>query len=953
MQLQNKQFGNYQLISLIGRGGMSEVWLANQLTLGRQVAIKVIQEDTVEEDQSVFVARFEREARSVAKLDHPNILSVIEYGNADGYLYLVMPYVRDGSLQDKMRQAPLTRAEAFAIFERILDGLSYAHRSGIVHRDLKPANILLYPDGRPVIADFGVAKTLNETTNLTQVGTTVGSPDYMAPEQFMGHADYRSDLYSMGVILFCMLTGKTLYSGSSAWEIGLHHMNTPLPIPNPSVPPALEAFLLKALSKRPTDRFTNADEMGAAFNEAIRQLAPGELHERPQETISKISSKKQPLPNLAAQPPASPVTQLPRSNGYPTPNQPAPVTPSPAINSVSATPVEPVRRQENLPLKPVADNQAVPTTLKDETTVPLPPTYQVARNQPANPGWPESLNEQAAKNLDEQATAVFFPSVDLVRPANPAPVQPQMPPAYHNEFRAAYPPAYQPVPPQPLPNAPKTKSFPLLLVLGIVGVLVAVAVVLVVVLANSGSKPRTDGGALFPTVAANPTSPVATTADTANPTAAATVPPTATTGPSAKIALNGHSGTVNTVNWSSDGNFYVTASDDKTLKIWDATTNQVVRTLDDKNSPNKDRVLAGVWSNNGNYILSGSADKFVHLYDTKTGLVLISAAGDTIPKAVAISPDQTLLTYTGAKVTHTWSLKDDNYGPDFPFYDANQPNVSVTALAFSPDSKYLGVGLSNGRIQVWDVAAVKLQLVAEATLAQNPATSLLWTPDGKQLIVGREKSFEIYQINIASGFVVGTPVNQTIKAPVSTLMLNAGGKQLAVGNQNGDVEIWSLDENKVITQFSSGTAPVIGLHWVTGKDQLTVASGGSQPGLVTYPVTAAATANIKVNILPQAGSKVNGTVVITDMGKGKVSVVAIISGLTPGIHHAHIHSGSCLAQGEIKYPLNDLTAGADGKASSTTTLNVDFANVTTGNHLYINIHDDPGTPTYVAGCANI
>jgi hypothetical protein len=311
------------------------------------------------------------------------------------------------------------------------------------------------------------------------------------------------------------------------------------------------------------------------------------------------------------------------------------------------------------------------------------------------------------------------------------------------------------------------------------------------------------------------------------------------------------------------------------------------------------------------------------------------------------------LTYTGAKVTHTWSLKDDNYGPDFPFFDATQPNVSVTALAFSPDSKYLGVGLSNGRIQVWDVAAAKLQLVAEATLAQNPATSLLWTADGKQLIVGREKSFEIYQINIANGFVVGTPVNQTIKAPVSTLMLNADGKQLAVGNQNGDVEIWSLDENKVITQFSSGTAPVIGLHWVAGKDQLTVASGGSQPGLVTYPVASAPTASIKVNILPQAGSKVNGTVVITDMGKGKVSVVATISGLTPGTHHAHIHSGSCLAQGEIKYPLNDLTAGADGKASSTTTLNVDFANVTTGNHLYINIHDDPGTPTYVAGCANI
>jgi serine/threonine protein kinase len=304
MELKNKQLGTYKLISLIGKGGMAEVWLANQLTLNREVAIKVISENSGANEALRLTERFEREAHSVAQLDHPSILPVIDYGNTDGYLYLAMPYVRGGSLQERIKREPLSRAQAFAIFERILGGLSFAHHKGIIHRDLKPGNILLYEDGRAVIADFGVAKTLNEDVALTQTGAAVGSPEYMAPEQFMGFTDYRSDLYSMGVILYQLLTGHTLYSGTTSWEIAMRHINDPLPLPHPLVPTVIERFLVKTLQKRPEDRFASAEEMEAAFHQATGLLSPEELQFRP--PLSSPNSRPEPAsPSLLPTTPLS------------------------------------------------------------------------------------------------------------------------------------------------------------------------------------------------------------------------------------------------------------------------------------------------------------------------------------------------------------------------------------------------------------------------------------------------------------------------------------------------------------------------------------------------------------------------------------------------------------------------------------------------------------------------
>jgi serine/threonine protein kinase/WD40 repeat protein len=910
MKLENMQFGTYKLISLIGKGGMAQVWLANQTTLNREVAVKVIPENADMNDEGHLTERFAREARSVARLDHPNILPVIDYGSAEGYLYLVMPYVRGGSLQERLKKETLVRAQAFEIFEQILNGLAFAHRQGILHRDLKPANILLHLDGRAMIADFGVAKALNDDMGLTQTGLTVGSPEYMAPEQFMGRSEFRSDLYSMGVILYRLLTGRSLYTGTTTWEIGMRHMNDPLPLPNPQVPLALETFLAKALHKRPEERYASAEEMGAALHRAISQLSPAELQARP--VRANVTTQTVPLPTPGVQRPAEPTRVLP--------------TPS------------------ELKIVPPGSTTGYPgrETTQTPPSRPEMPSSAMAQSQPGiGPGPASSAGWMAGP-----------PSSGMVMQP-PPPVQPGTP---------------GPIPVIP-PQKPKSKV-PIWLIIGL-GVLVVAAVVVGLILAlSSGSGGSTaTTTANLPTVTsttgtnttaavttAQITSAQATTA--AGTTVANTAASTTATATPAKVtalstvALTGHSGPVNMVSWSKDGKFYVTASDDKTLKIWDAATNKTTLTLDDKNRPNKDRVVAAVWSDSGQQIIAAAADKYIRYYDAKSGTVLVEASDGVAPKAAAISPDDSLIPYPGPGVLHTWDLKNDDNGPDIAL-GAN--TVEVNALAFTSDSKFLAVGLSDDRVLIFDIAAKKIAFTIPGKDGPDPVTALAWTPDNKQLAVGRQKTFNTYQLNLAGASVAGQPVNSPVKAPVTTLSISADGKRLAVGSQNGDVEFWSLEDNKRIQSFNSGANSVVGLHWSQDNAQVAVATGGSQPALSTFsatPAAAATGASLKVTLKPQNGTKVSGVAVIADNGNGTVTVSLAMTGLTPGAHHAHIHQGTCVQQGDIVYNLPDILAGADGTGSATTTLQVSFALVTSGRY-YFAVHNDPGTPTYYASCGEI
>ncbi|MCY7082926.1 Stk1 family PASTA domain-containing Ser/Thr kinase [Streptococcus oralis] len=256
--------GRYRIVKQIGRGGMADVYLAKDLILdGEEVAVKVLR--TNYQTDPIAVARFQREARAMADLDHPHIVRITDIGEEDGQQYLAMEYVAGLDLKRYIKEHyPLSNEEAVRIMGQILLAMRLAHARGIVHRDLKPQNILLTPDGTAKVTDFGIAVAFAETS-LTQTNSMLGSVHYLSPEQARGSkATFQSDIYAMGIIFYEMLTGHIPYDGDSAVTIALQHFQKPLPsviAENPSVPQALENVVIKATAKKLTDRYQSVSEM--------------------------------------------------------------------------------------------------------------------------------------------------------------------------------------------------------------------------------------------------------------------------------------------------------------------------------------------------------------------------------------------------------------------------------------------------------------------------------------------------------------------------------------------------------------------------------------------------------------------------------------------------------------------------------------------------------------------
>lgn len=264
--------GQYHLLERIGRGGMAEVYHARELTASdREVAIKVIQGELSPNPH--LSQRFLREARTLSRLSHPHILSPIDWGEEDGTFYLVMPWVRDGTLSQflKARGGALSIQEALPLFGQLCQAVQYAHDSGIIHRDIKPQNVLVERGAHILLADFGIALDFNDT-RLTLTGGIPGSAAYMAPEQARGQATARSDVYSLGIVLYQMLTGVVPFSGASPLEVLLKQCQSPVPDPRqfqPYLPVEAVQVLYTALEKDPGRRYESA----LAFWYAVQQLA--------------------------------------------------------------------------------------------------------------------------------------------------------------------------------------------------------------------------------------------------------------------------------------------------------------------------------------------------------------------------------------------------------------------------------------------------------------------------------------------------------------------------------------------------------------------------------------------------------------------------------------------------------------------------------------------------------
>jgi serine/threonine-protein kinase len=272
----------FRIVRLLGRGGMSAVWLAEDSVLDRQVAVKLLHARRLESEDAV--ERFEREARTLASLAHPGIVTVIDRGEHDGRPFIVFEYVPGSDLRTLIaEQGPLEPVVALTICREVADALGYAHAHGVIHRDVKPHNVLLTLDGHAKLTDFGIARILEEPS-LTSTGRVLGTGEYLAPEQAAGRAlDGRTDVYALGVMLYQCLTGETPYRGESFVEIAEQHLRSPVPQAGEHVedlPEGVDRVLAKALAKRPEDRYASCAELSAD----LERLLTDQPHERLDDT---------------------------------------------------------------------------------------------------------------------------------------------------------------------------------------------------------------------------------------------------------------------------------------------------------------------------------------------------------------------------------------------------------------------------------------------------------------------------------------------------------------------------------------------------------------------------------------------------------------------------------------------------------------------------------------------
>jgi tRNA A-37 threonylcarbamoyl transferase component Bud32 len=340
--LSGRQLGTYKVLAPLGQGGMAAVYLALQLSVNRQVAVKILPRHHAGDAE--FVARFRREVSILAMLKHPGVLSIIDFGESEGYTYIVMPLVEGGTLAGRLTGEPLPLDEVTRIIGQVGDALDYAHGKGVVHRDLKPSNILMDERGNCLLSDFGIARVSGGGAHLTMTGTQIGTPTYMSPEQAEGQpGGPASDIYSLGVVLYELVTGRVPFEGDTPIAIAVKHVTATVPPPrsrNPRLPADVEAVVLKALARAPGDRYATARDLVAALSTATAMRAtalPRAAAERAPAHVDDVTvlsprRDRTPAPPTPAEPLPPTVRRTPIAPAAPTA---APLAPAAAIETPS------------------------------------------------------------------------------------------------------------------------------------------------------------------------------------------------------------------------------------------------------------------------------------------------------------------------------------------------------------------------------------------------------------------------------------------------------------------------------------------------------------------------------------------------------------------------------------------------------------------------------------------
>ncbi len=751
----NLIFGRYRLHQSLGKGSFGEVFYAEDIQFDppRVVAFKLLHpqytsDANVRED-------LKREAGVLARFDHPNILRVLDFGINEEMAFIVMELAQGGSLARRLRPDPtkppvaIPLPEVAIYLDQIADALDEAHDQGLIHRDIKPQNILMDRRGRMLVADFGLATAVNGSSSSVMVDTSgSGTPLYMSPEQWQGRAGRASDIYSLGAVLYQMISGQPPFHGNQ-YELFGQHLNSPTPRLSDQAsglvyPPALDGVIAHAMAKDPRQRIRPAKELARQFRLALT-TAPNALPPNSQPTMAS------------------------------TPIVVRPALPNPAGSGTASI----------WPVRPVGPNTQPGPAMQ-------PPNYQPNFNQAPRSydNAASSVPGQAAsyQNLNQAASNSAPPYQGLVNQSNSAPPY---------QVAASQPRPGPVVPLIPPTNQPgevtrtKKGANPLVwLALLLLIILIAVGAVFALMNlnkpGNSSATPvaqvtTTSAGttlAAATTAAVGTTAPVSTLSETvasvttagtvrvsttaapvttALPTTApATTPPATTTGPTATPAAFGtnvvtfkaHDSIVLNLAFSPDGKTVASASEDGAIKLWDIQDQRKKAVFNGSSGP----VRAIAYSPDGKLLVAGSADKIARIWDTTSGQPNVDTVkpkftlqGHTgVVTSVAFSPDGKSVA-TGSD-DHTIRLWDVQTGQSFGTLTGHKDNV--TSVAYTPDGKTLASGSRDSSIKLWDIATGKERTPLDGVGHSGSIWSLAFSHDGKSLASGSlDKSTRLWDTN--------------------------------------------------------------------------------------------------------------------------------------------------------------------------------------------------------------
>ncbi len=836
--LNGRRLGQYELIEPIGEGGMATVYRARQTSVGRDVAVKIIHAGMANNPESV--KRFEREAHTIASLSHPHILKLFDYGQNDDLLYLVMELMAGGSLSRLLHHGPASVELTTRLVNQVAQALDYAHRQGIVHRDLKPQNVLLDASQNAFLSDFGIVKLLQANASFTQDGLLLGTPGYMAPEQWISTTiDARTDIYAFGVMLFELLTGKLPFTGDTPFNVMNQHMMQPPPSLHSlgvEVPAAVERVIQQALAKEPNDRFQTAGELADAFNQAVqpggREQVDSSSGRKPitDPGQKKIAKSRITTTALAVQPRTSarPVRFIAIISGAlvalsvvaiavvllskaPT-NLFVTGTPIVSANTLVSGAVSPEMSGEPVGLAsvPSATSSVTPTMTHQQTATETasailpPPTFTKTTTVTLLPATPTASTTAILATFTETPTTTPLPPTPTASAtAIPAtftaiPTTTLLPPTFTNA------PTVTALPPTLTASATtipatftKTPS----------------ATLLSPTLTNTAEATATRTASPMP-------SPSLTQTPTLIPTTPApartfaTVP--ATVLASARLAgFNNATTWVTGVAFSPDGTQLATSSADHIVRIFDVQSAKVIANL----IGHKSQVLSVAFSPDGLLIASGGLDRTVRLWDAKTHKALATLSGHTgAVLDVTFSPDGKMVASASADGTaRLWDVTQRQ-----SMVTLKGHTGAVWSIAFSPDSKEIVTGGDDHTVRLWDAASGN---ELNALLGHSGSVyGVAFSPDGSTIASASEdKSVRLWNVANETSFVLtdGQP-----SAALCVAFSPTTGMVLA-GYANANMELWNATSGQKLTLVTGHTAPVMRVAFAPDGSAF---ASGSQDG---------------------------------------------------------------------------------------------------------------------------